>query len=347
MTVFGYPILFGRWSTGMIIVVCVIVYSLMVNNKDIGLEKTGVASQKILSGIPHPPPSTQVHLNDINNESRLQPIKQLSSRSSKTTNINERYGGTQTSLLHDETNEPQDWFVGVELGALFKDSAINQHTLHISTIFQTKFSDSLENLNLHFRQVEKYLTTELMGDRAKIVDFLSFYRDFTEFTLEQNNDPQPLWLENPETIDATIRLNQAKQQYRRTVFGQDIADKVWGQELKNFEYKMSAMNIIRDDNYGAGMEIKNQLMAGLHAEYWAEGEQSASEQQNTQFYIKLASYGDALLNMTNEERLEKINEFRSEIFSPQENQRMADIEKEMKIEGSINDVEIEATSLNE
>jgi len=224
-----------------------------------------------------------------------------------------------------------DWFAGIGLPLLMKDSAINKHTLNIANIFQAKFQGSAEDLDVHFRQVEGYLTSALVDD-AVVDEFISFYRNFVTFENIQANEPHSLWLEEPDTIDDAIGLNKEMQQYRREIFGQTVANKVWGHELKTFEYKLSAMKIARDENYGEGMEIKDQILADLHEQTWGGGELSTSEDLQMQFYIKLASHGEVLLSMSESKRNEKIAEFRAEIFQSDNGGSIKETVKELAVD---------------
>jgi len=232
----------------------------------------------------------------------------------------------QEMITHGQENEVDDadiilidenmeWFSGMDLPLLMKDSALNKHTLNIANTFQAKFHASADEVDLHVRQVEQDLTLAGVNDNS-VEEFTRFYRDLVAFENTQANEPHPLWLEEPGTIDDAIGLNQEMQQYRREVFGQAVADEVWGHELKSYEYKLSAMKIVRDEDYGEGMEIKNQILADLHDKSWHGTELSAEENLKTQFHIKLANHGESLLKMTDKKRREKIAELRFEIYGP-------------------------------
>jgi hypothetical protein len=242
--------------------------------------------------------------------------------------VDNKYDEKEGASDITEANEQLYWFAGMDLNELFKDSAFNQHTLNVATLFQSKFNDSMNDLDFHYRQVENDLVT-LLNDNASVEEFLSFYRDYSEFAISQMYDPQPLWLEDPESIDEAISLNKAKQQYRRSVFGYDVADQVWGTELKEYEYKISAMKIVDDENYGPDMAIKGQLIADLQTNTWEVGELDSAESMQIELYTKVASHGEELLKMTTKERNAKINEFRLEIFPEKEAIRLNQIEDEM------------------
>jgi len=232
---------------------------------------------------------------------------------------------------NSDVSEDIDWFSGIDLSLLMKDSAINKHTLNISNIFQAKFNDSAEDLDEHFRQIEGDLISAQV-DAFVVVEFINFYRDFVAFETTQANEPHHLWLEEPDSIDDAIGLNKDKQQYRREVFGQTVADEVWGHELKVYEYNLSAMKIVRDENYGEGMEIKDQILADLHEQTWGNEEIDVQENLKMQFYIKLASHGEALLSMSEIKRNEKIAEFRSEIFQSNSSGSDEQVTKELAVD---------------
>ncbi len=229
----------------------------------------------------------------------------------------------QTIISNEQTSEVNDtdnilidknieWFAGMDLPLLMKDSALNKHTLNIAHTFQVKFHVNVDDLDLHVRHVENDLILAGVNDHS-VEEFTHFYRQFVAFENIQANEPHPLWLEEPVTIDDAIDLNQAMQQYRREVFGNTVADEVWGHELKVYEYKLAAMQIVRDEDYGEGMVIKDQVLADLHKQTW-QGELSSEENLKTKFHIKLASHGESLLSMLDKKRREKIAELRFEIY---------------------------------
>lgn len=235
----------------------------------------------------------------------------------KTDSINDKRG----TLFQEKLNSEGKNFVEINdsdimsLRELFKDSIINKHTIKITDALRLKFGDSIDDMNTHFRQVEDFIRTQI-NDEAKVRDLMSFYSKYTKYEMDQVYDPHPLWMETPENPDAAIALNTHKQGYLRGIFGQDVADTLWGHEMKAYEYKMKELEILRENIYGA--QVKEQLIADLRKEYF-ESDDTASEQNtpmdyDAQLYVKLAIYADELMAMTDEERNNKIREFRNEIY---------------------------------
>jgi hypothetical protein len=222
-----------------------------------------------------------------------------------------------------------DLLDGIDFQAIFKDSALNTHTANIAELLQMAFESSAEDLGRHFQQVENFLRTRFEEDDAIVADFMGFYRDYSEFRISQSQQPHPLWLENPETMEDAIRINLEKQQYRRAFFGQTVADQVWGIELKDAEINMKILQIVRDEDYGSGTEIKEQLVTDLQFER-SDDAQTEETIQKTRLYVKLATHGEELLKMTDEERNAKIAEFRSEIYSEEEAGKLEQIEREIE-----------------
>lgn len=214
-----------------------------------------------------------------------------------------------------ESNDSADMIENMDLQELFKDSVINRHTLGVTEMIQIKFNDSGEDIYSRYGQVEEFLRTQL-DDDAKVEEYLTFYKKYNEYEMAQVSDPQSLWLENPENPEEAIRLNTEKQQYQREFFGQEVADKLWGDEAKIHEYKMRELEILREDSYSP--QVKEQLIKDLNEKTLGDeiGEQATEMDHNAQLYVKLAIYGEDLMSMKDEERNDKINEFRTEIYPP-------------------------------
>jgi hypothetical protein len=225
-------------------------------------------------------------------------------------NLRERDNGSEP----DDSENMND---NMNLKQLFKDSVINKHTLNVTQMLQTKFPGSLDknidDLWSHYRQVEDFLSTQL-NDEAKVDEFLNFYKKYTEYEIAQVRDPHSLWLETPENPEEAIQLNIEKHQYQRDVFGREVADTLWGDESKVAEYKMKELEILRTDTYSA--QVKEQLIRDLREQTFGEVNGQKYPDYNYQLYLKLAIYGDELSRMTEDERNEKIKEFREEIFPP-------------------------------
>ncbi len=204
-----------------------------------------------------------------------------------------------------------------DLRKLFEDSPINRNTLQVTELIRKKFSDSFEDQDSHFSQVEEFLEMEL-NDEEKVEEYLGFYKTFTEHEMSQVSDPHPLWLESPENPDEAISLKMEKQQYLRDVFGYDVADTLWGQEAKVHEFKMKRLEILKDDTYSA--QVKEQLIEDLKDKTLEETDldQDIVLDPKAQLHIKLAIYADDLMSMSAEERHDKVKEFRHDFFFPEE-----------------------------
>ncbi len=211
----------------------------------------------------------------------------------------------------EELNESED------LQELFKDSIINKHTINVIKMIQKRFNFSFNDINSHYKKVEEFLGTQF-DDEAKVEDFYNFYKKYNEFEMAQINDSNSLWLKTPENPEEAISLTNEKQQYQREVFGYDVADTLWDEETKIHEYNMKILGILREDIYSA--QVKEQLIEELKAETFGDngGERDTIENLKARLYVKLAIHSEDLMDMTDEERDRKIDEFKNEIFSPEE-----------------------------
>jgi lipase chaperone protein len=100
----------------------------------------------------------------------------------------------------------------------------------------------------------------------------------------------------------------------RDVLGREVADTLWGDETKIHEYKMKELEILRTDIYSA--QVKEQLINDLREQTFGDEDGQQDTDYNYQLYLKLAIYSDELMELSPEERDEKIKEFRNEIFPP-------------------------------
>jgi len=239
---------------------------------------------------------------------------QLNSRSYNSEDLSDRQKKELQGIFNSsESSDSAKKNDGMNLNELFKDSVINEHTLRVTQMLQTKFSDNTEDIYSHYDQVGDYLNTQL-DDEAKVDEFLIFYRKYTEYEIAQVIDPHSLWLETPGNPEEAIRLNNEKQQYQREVFGQEVADTLWGNETKIHEYKMKELEILRTDIYSA--QVKEQLINDLREQTFGGENGQQDTDYNYQLYLKLAIYSDEFIGMPDEERDHKIREFRNEIFPP-------------------------------
>jgi len=204
-----------------------------------------------------------------------------------------------------------------DLKHLFQESVINTHTLGVAQMIQAKFSESLNenagDLWFHYNQVEEFLRAQI-SDEANVAEFLNFYKKYTEYEMAKVSDPHSLWQQTPETPEEAMRLNNEKHQYQRDVFGREVADILWGEESAIAGYKMKALEILRTDIYSA--PVKEQLINDLRKQTFGDDNGQQDTDYNYQLYLKLAIYSDELNKMTDEERENKIREFRNEIFPP-------------------------------
>lgn len=232
--------------------------------------------------------------------------------------------------LSSEPEYPSDMSSSTNLNVIFKDSIINENTISTVDTIRTKFSSSLDDFELHYSQVEAYINTQ-MNDASKAKEFLNFYIKYTNFENDLAFNPPSLWQENPENPEEAILLNNEKHNRKCDVFGKDVADKLWGNELKEYEYKMKELEILHDDSYTA--HEKERLIENLKTDLLEISSDNNDENQNEtlprhdQLYIKLALYGNDLMSMTEDERNYKIREFRYEIYPSEVVKQMEILDK--------------------
>lgn len=211
----------------------------------------------------------------------------------------------------------------------------SQTTTNIDTV---KFFKYLQmhikagNLDEHLREVEKYLHSIM--EPAKAGEMFALYKKFCNYEIELANKMQK-W-PHPKNADELIRYLQDIHEYRRETFGVEIADAMWGIEVKGQEYNIRKGAIVSDANlYGVEKEKRLSL---LKDEMWGTGPDNIDGPPQTDpekfasYQEKQAIYQRDLQEMPEDRRLYKIREFRNEYFSPEQIIRLEQADEQIAAE---------------
>jgi len=134
--------------------------------------------------------------------------------------------------------------------------------------------------------------------------------------------------QTPEEAIATLKRIQS---FRRQRLGKELADKLYGAQVKAKEYAIRRSAIINDETlYGAEKEKR---LDRLNEDMWGD-EAAEMEQQRTSAYNryqeKLKMYKKDLAEMESEaKKQEKINSFRKQFFKPETVERLNAIDRRM------------------
>jgi lipase chaperone LimK len=205
----------------------------------------------------------------------------------------------------------------------FANSIINPYTLKFFLSLDEKFKDS-KNLEDHLERVRQYLFSILSSDEAE--KLFAVYKTYMNYQIGLM-DKTKAWGTPSSPEDAIAYLHKL-QDYRRDVFGKESADALFGTSVKAQEYPIRRSMIIGDkDLYGAEKEKKLQ---DLNKKMWGDEADSveAYTKPYTKYQEKLQVYEKDLAELSSEaEKQEMIKKFREEIFTPEQVQRLDEVDK--------------------
>lgn len=189
-----------------------------------------------------------------------------------------------------------------------------------------------ENRESHFRNVRAYLRAVLPPGRAD--EMFALYVKFFDYEISLLEKAKS-WPQ-PRTAEELLRYLQNVQDYRREVFGAETADALWGAEVKAQEYTIRKNSVLLDpDLYGAE---KEQRISSLKEEMWGADATSIDEPPQSdpdkfaRYQEKQALYQRDLEELPADGRAEKIREFRRDYFSPEQVERLEQVDAELETE---------------
>ncbi len=229
----------------------------------------------------------------------------------------------------------QDYWDSHHAGETFESSAAkdyfsqgvaNKHTLDFFSFLQDRFRDM--GYDEHMKAVRGYLYGTIRP-REKAEEMYELYAKYNDYQKELYMD-RDRWAPGgtPEEMLENLRKIQ---DFRRQRFGKDAADAIFGVEVKSSEYALRKQIIIGDTGM-AGAE-KEKRLASLRRDMWGDQGDAADGPQRPldRYNEKLKIYEADLASMTAEERDQKIREFRRELFTPEEAERMESADLQLKL----------------
>jgi len=212
----------------------------------------------------------------------------------------------------------------------FSQTIINQDTVKYFKFLQREIKG--ENLEDHLKKVKDYLHSVM--DPGKAGEMFALYQKFCAYEMDLAKRIQK-WPQPKDAADM-VRYLEAIQEYRREVFGDEVADAMWGVEVKGQEYNIRKGAIIHDqDLYGAE---KEERIRELKAEMWGtdpdsiEGAPQEDSERYAVYQEKEAIYQKDLDELPDDQRKEMIAEFRSAVFTPEQVARLEAVDEEVNQE---------------
>jgi len=200
---------------------------------------------------------------------------------------------------------------------LFSEETVNRYTFKYFKFLQKKFSKS-GNLSQHLAMVREYLFNSMEPDEAE--KLFNLYKKFIDY--ERNLAARLKdWGRPGSPVGALQTLNKIHE-YQKNVFGDDVAVKLFGAEIKAKEYPIRKSSIVHDNNlYGKEKEEK---LKELNRDMWGKEDSSlsGSDRPYDQYREKLDIYSRDLSELEDAEKTEKLSDYRKEFFSDEVIERL-------------------------
>jgi lipase chaperone LimK len=205
----------------------------------------------------------------------------------------------------------------------FANSVINPYTLKFFLSLDEKFKDS-KNLEDHLERVRQYLLSIMPAEEAE--KLFAVYKTYMEYQIGLVEKTKS-WGTPSSPEDAIAYLHKL-QEYRREMFGKEAADALFGTSVKAQEYPIRRSMIVGDKGmYGADKEKR---LKDLNKNMWGEEADAveAYTKPYTKYQEKLQIYEKDLSELSSESaKQDMIRKFREEIFTPDQVQRLDEVDK--------------------
>ena len=249
-------------------------------------------------------------------------IYQLSSSNSDVAHDDYLLKDNRSVSLKDirETLKKADFNSG-NMKDYFAGEVVNAYTLKYFKFMQMKFSKAA-TLEAHLEEVRKYLYESLPPEEAE--KLFALYKKFVTYE-DVLAKKMKAWMADPSS-GSTLDILRKMHAYQKEVFGEDVAVKLFGPDIKAREYPLRRKHIISDDSlYG---REKEERIEKLNDDMWGDDASSIEERVKPvdRYREKMDIYSKDLKEMNTEEKAEKIREFREELFTPDVIKRLEDVD---------------------
>src|SRR4030067_3808150 len=189
-----------------------------------------------------------------------------------------------------------------DLREYFKDDVVNQRTLKFFMHMDEMFKDS-RGLEDNLERARQYLDSVMSPRLAD--KMLGLYKTYLEYQIDLQSKIKE-W-DVPLTPDEAIARLHRLQNYRRSVFGMEDADAIFGAGGKAEEYSIRRNAIINDNNLHG--DEKERKLHTLDGNMWGDEANTldADVMPYTRYQEKLRLYKKDLSELhSEEERQEKV-----------------------------------------
>jgi lipase chaperone LimK len=240
--------------------------------------------------------------------------------------------GYQAKLQNSKLDYRQENFGKGTVKEDFSSDIVNEHTLnffmHLDEICMNAV-DLADNLEKARQYLYAALPPETAGKMLKLYETYLNYQIGLQDKLREWGMPTT----SQESLDSLAKL----QEYRRAVFGKEIADIIFGASVEAQEYTIRRNAIFYDANLYAAQ--KEQLLKELNNEMWGdELTADANVPAYTRYQQQLEFYKKDISELrTEEEKQAFLEHLRMEVFDPVQRQRLEDVDRAIAEEKMIKD----------
>lgn len=236
---------------------------------------------------------------------------------------------SDSMVLESDKNSKNLKQKNLDLNKIFAEGLINSYTTfkyfkHLEHLFRKSM-----NLGEHFDQVREYLFSEFSESEAQ--ELFETYKNY--LTCEMDLLDEFRNLTSAKSTEEAIRTLKQIQEFRRDRLGVELADKLFGADVKAKEYAFRRADIIGDETlYGSA---KEEQIKQLNEDMWGEDAQNIEKHPNdyNRYKEKIKIYKKDFDEIESEDMREaKIKEFRNEFFTPEIVERLEGVDRQIAAE---------------
>jgi lipase chaperone LimK len=204
----------------------------------------------------------------------------------------------------------------------FSSDIVNEHTMNFF-IYLDEICKSAVDLADNLEKARQYLYSILSPETAG--KMLKLYETYLNYQIGLQ-DKLKEW-DMPTTPNESLDRLAKLQEYRRAVFGKEIADIIFGASVEAQEYTIRRNAIFYDANLYASQ--KEQLLRELNNDMWGdELTADVNVTEYTRYQEKLQFYKKDISELrTKEERQAFIQHLQMETFDPVQRQRLEEVDR--------------------
>ncbi len=196
---------------------------------------------------------------------------------------------------------------------IFSSEIVNEHTLNFLLHLDEVCRDAVDFAD-NIKQAKEYLLMIFPPETAeKLLNLYKTYLNY-QISLQEKKAQWGMPKTPQEALEGLMKL----QQYRREVFGKEVADIIFGASVEAQEYTIRRNAILHDEGLYAA--TKERLLRELNLEMWGD-EVTADNNDNSynRYQEALLLYKRDIAEMRSEEEREGfLAELRRQIFNPEQ-----------------------------